>query len=149
LKDEEIDMFLQRWALAMLLSIIAFSGRSDADQPRLGFSGTLVRVPGQDPLRGYRVDSVTRDSLAAKMGLRRGDLVMIIGETFGFTTHEAYLYALRQQGQNTKLGIIRGRDGRLTWIDCPLGHDPEPHADEEPPDGLIAVDFAHNMEREP
>ncbi len=98
---------------------------------------------------GYRVDSVTRDSLAAKLGLKRGDVVMIVGETFGFTTHEAYQYALRQQGKTTKLGVIRGRDGKLTWLDCPLGHNPDPHADETTPDGLIGVDFARNVQGEP
>jgi S1-C subfamily serine protease len=120
-----------------------------ADQPKLGFNGTLVKVPDLDPLKGYRVDSVTRNSLATKMGLQRGDVVVYIGETFGFATHEAYQYALRQQGKTTKIGVISSRDGKLKWLDCPLGHHPEPHAEETIPDGVIAVDFAHNMQDGP
>lgn len=140
-----------RWVVLVALAGVVWgsSGRCYADQPKLGFSGTLVKVPGHEPLMGYRVDTVTRDSLAAKMGLKRGDVVMVIGETLGFTTHEAYQYALRQQGKTTKLGIIRSRDGKLAWLDCPLGHNPEPHADETPPEGLIAVDFAQNMPDKP
>jgi len=143
-------MFIRRGALlALAAAVFGFSGQCWADQPKLGFSGTLVKVPGQEPLKGYRVDSVTRDSLAAKMGLKRGDVVLVIGETLGFTTHEAYQYALRQQGKTTKIGVIRSRDGKLTWLTCPLGHNPDPHAEESPPEGLIAVDFAHNTRDAP
>jgi S1-C subfamily serine protease len=133
----------------MVAVMSAFSAPGWADQPKLGFSGTLVRVRGQEPLKGYRVDSVDRDSLAAKMGLKRGDIVMHVGETLGFTTREAYQYALRQQGQTTKIGVVRSRDGKLTWLNCPLGHNPQPHADESPPDGVVAVDFAHHMRDAP
>jgi hypothetical protein len=135
--------------IAMVAVLLACSSLAWADQPRLGFSGTLVKVPDQDPLKGYRVDTVERDSLAAKMGLKRGDIVMVIGESFGFAKHEAYQYALRQQGKTTKIGVIRSRDGKLTWLNCPLGHNPQPHLEETPPDGVIAVDFAHNMPNSP
>jgi len=149
-KHEEINMFIRPIALlALAAGVLGTAGAARADQPKLGFSGTLVKVPGHEPLMGYRVDAVTRDSVAAKTGLKRGDVVTIIGETFGFTTHEAYQYALRQQGKKTKLGVIRSRDGKLTWLDCPLGHNPAPHADETPPDGLIAVDFARNSQNGP
>lgn len=113
-----------------------------ADQPRLGFKGTLVAVPDQEPLMGYRVEDAPRDSIAAKTGLRRGDIVYVIGETYAFTTHEAYLYALRQQGKKTKLGVLRGDKTDILWLECPLGHDAEPHADEDIPEGVVAVDFA-------
>lgn len=143
-------MFIRPIALlALATGIWGTAGAARADQPKLGFSGTLVKVPGHEPLMGYRVDTVARDSVAAKTGLKRGDVVMIIGETYGFTTHEAYQYALRQQGKKTKLGVIRSRDGKLTWLDGPLGHNPAPHADETPPDGLIAVDLAQNTRDQP
>lgn len=143
-------MFIRPIALlALAAGILGTAGAAWADQPKLGFSGTLVKVPGHEPLMGCRVDTVTRDSVAAKTGLKRGDVVMIIGATSGFTTHEAYQYALRQQGKKTKLGVIRSRDGKLTWLDCPLGHNPASHADETPPDGLIAVDLAQKTRDEP
>ncbi len=117
-----------------------------ADQPKLGFSGKLVSLPrGQGELQGYRVDSVARGSLAADMGLERGDIVAYLGETMAFTTHEAYLYALRQQGRTTKIGVINVRNGRLVWCTCRLNHNPEPHYAEDPPNGVVMVDFAHNM----
>jgi len=117
-----------------------------ADQPKLGFSGTLVPLPqGHGEFRGYRVDAVGRRSLAAEMGLERGDIVVYIGETMAFTTHEAYLYALRQQGKTLRIGVINVRNGRLVWCTCRLNHNPLPHAGETPPHGLIMVDFAHNM----
>lgn len=126
--------------------VLMFSPTCPADQPKLGFSGTLVRLPrGYGELRGYRVDSVRRGSLAADMGLERGDIVAYIGETMAFTTEEAYLYALRQQGKSTKIGVLNVRNGRLVWCACRLGHNPEPHYAEDPPDGVVMVDFAHNM----
>ena len=96
---------------AVLVGSVAFlllvSEVSRADQPLLGFRGALVPLRGElEGHRGYRVDSVSRGTPAAQMGLERGDVVVFISDTMAFTTHEAYLYALRQQGRTAKFGII-------------------------------------------
>jgi hypothetical protein len=117
-----------------------------ADQPKLGYGGTLIPLKGEfEAFRGYRVDSVRRGTPAARMGLERGDIVVFIGRNMAFTTHEAYLYALRQQGNTATIGIINVRNGRLVWANCRLNHDPQPHRAETPPNGLVMVDFARNM----
>lgn len=134
-------------ALAAALVFSAY-GECQGDQPRLGFAGTLVRLPkGYGDLRGYRIDSVKQGSLAAAMGLERGDIIVYIGRTMAFTTEEAYRYALRQQGKTTKIGVINVRSGRLVWVTCPLNHDPAPHQDEPLPPGLILVDFGRTGAR--
>jgi len=94
---------------------------------------------------GYRVNSVRWGTPAARMGLERGDIVVFIGPTMGFTTYEAYMYALRQQGATATIGIINVRTGRLVWDRCRLNHDPRPHEMEPMPRGLIMVDFRRNM----
>ena len=117
-----------------------------ADQPKLGFGGTLVQLEGDfEAFRGYRVDSVRRGTPAAQMGFERGDIVVFIGRNMAFTTHEAYLYALRQQGKTTTIGIINVRNGKLVWAKCRLNHSPEPHRMEDPPSGVVMVDFSRNM----
>jgi hypothetical protein len=114
-----------------------------ADQPKLGFGGTLVEVKGEfEVFRGYRVDSVRRGTPAAHMQLERGDIVLFIGRSMAFTTHEAYLYAPRQQGRTATIGIINVRNSKLAWDTCRLNHNPEPHRLEDPPNGVIMVDFA-------
>lgn len=114
-----------------------------ADQPMLGFRGTLVSLPrGYPGVRGLRVDAVLRGSHAAAMGLERGDIVVYIGRSMAFTTQEAYRYALRQQGRTTSIGVINVRNGRLVWLTCRLNHNPAPHYDETPPPGVVMVDFA-------
>jgi S1-C subfamily serine protease len=138
---------------AVLVGSIAIlllaSAVSRADQPKLGFGGTLVEVKGEfEGFRGYRVDSVRRGTPAARMGFERGDIVVFISTSMAFTTHEAYLYALRQQGRTAKIGLINVRDGKLVWTTCRLDHDPEPHQTEETPDGVIMVDFAENARDE-
>ncbi len=138
---------------AVLVGSVAFlllvSEVSRADQPLLGFRGALVPLRGElEGHRGYRVDSVSRGTPAAQMGLERGDVVVFISDTMAFTTHEAYLYALRQQGRTAKFGIINVRNGKLVWDTCRLNHDPEPHLNEPLPDGVILVDFRQNMRDE-
>lgn len=114
-----------------------------ADQPKLGFSGTLVEVKGEfEGFQGYRVNSVRRGTPAAQMQLERGDIVLFIGRNMAFDNQEAYLYALRQQGQIATIGIINVRNGKLVWDTCRLNHNPEPHQLEDPPNGVIMVDFA-------
>jgi hypothetical protein len=76
------------------------------------------------------------------MQLERGDIVLFIGRNMAFTTHEAYLYALRQQGRTATIGIINVRNSKLVWDTCWLNHNPEPHRLEDPPNGVIMVDFA-------
>ncbi len=118
-----------------------------SDQPKLGFSGTLVQMRGDnEPFRGYRVDSVSRGWPAAAMGVEKGDIILFIGRNMAFTTREAYLYALRQQGRTTDIGLINIRNGKLTWRRCRLNHNAEPHQMEDPPPGVIMVDFARDMD---
>ena len=129
-------------AMAAVL-VLSLNTPAHGDQPRLGFKGTMVELSGEyEPLWGVRVDSVQRRTPAARMGLERGDIIVFIGGTMAFTNLEAYLYALRQQGQETSIGTIDVRTGRLVLAKCYLGHDPEPHASEPAPDGVIMVDFA-------
>jgi S1-C subfamily serine protease len=133
--------------LAALL--VSFTAKARADQPKLGFSGTLIQL-GQDyePLHGYRVDSVRPRTPAAQIGLERGDIVVYISQTMAFTTRDAYLYALRQQGRTCKIGVINVRNGKLVWTTCQLNHNPQPHMYEPAPEGVIMVDFAHNMDHD-
>ena len=132
----------------LLLALSASVSR--ADQPKLGFSGTLVKLRGDyEHLRGFRVDSVTRGSHADKMGLERGDIVIFVGKTMAFTTQEAYLYALRMQPATTEIGLINVRNGKLVWCECRLNHDPGPHESEDTPPGVVMVDFSSEMQDAP
>jgi len=134
-------------ALGGILGVLVLvSAVSRADQPKLGYTGTLIQLKGEyEPFGGYRVDSVRQGTPAAAMGLERGDVVAFIGQNMAFTTHEAYLYALRQQSRTAKIGIINVRNGKLVWATCRLNHDPAPHQAETIPNGVIMVDFARNM----
>lgn len=130
----------------LLMVFLVFPKAVWADQPKLGFNGTLVELRGEfEPFRGLRVDRVWRGTPAEAMGLERGDIVVFIGRTMAFTNHRAYLYALRQQGAVTDIGIINVRNGELVWCKCRLGHNEQPHLDEQPPPGVIMVDLADNM----
>jgi len=135
---------------ASVILLCAVSDFARADQPKLGFGGTLVQLQGKfQPFHGYRVDSVRRGTPATRLGLERGDIVVFVGTNMAFTTREAYLYALRQQGKTAKIGIINVRNGKLAWATCRLNHDPRPHQREAVPNGIIMVDFKRQMGGQP
>lgn len=137
-------MFLKTLAAGTLAAALVLLGGTPcrADQPLLGFRGTMVSLPrGYPNVRGMRVEAVLSGSRAAAMGLERGDIVVYIGRSMAFTTQEAYRYALRQQGRTTSIGVINVRNGRLVWLTCRLNHNPAPHYDESPPPGVVMVDF--------
>jgi S1-C subfamily serine protease len=109
-----------------------------ADQPKLGIEGEMVPVPGQFQFgigAGYRIDRVYWGSHAARMGLERGDIIVLI-DNMWFQDCEAFRAALRQTGTTVRLAVINVRTGRLTWLHYRLNHDPRPHYGEAIPDSL-------------
>lgn len=124
-------------------------------QPRLGFSGTLIDlnprldIPAPEGIvsRGMRVDSVTRGTPAAHLGLERGDVVISI-DSMRFTTQAGYLHALRCAGQKPSLIIRNIRTGELIRRSVSLPH-AEPPVDQAGPQlpdtYLMSIDLAADM----
>ena len=111
-------------------------------QPKLGFDGTLVRVPGYFG-KGMRINRVDRGSLAAKMGLERGDVIVAI-EDIGFRCWDGYYQALRCGSQSPRIGIINVRTGKFMWCRCRLPHnEPTERWPDEPHSFYIASDPEH------
>lgn len=103
----------------VVLGIVLFSaGQANADQPYLGFDGTLVDlprgsgIPPQIKVKGMRVDRVKRRTPAARMGLERGDIIVTI-DNYGFTSFDGYLAAIRRSWQRPSILIINVRNGKL------------------------------------
>ncbi len=100
-------------------------------QPKLGFSGTLVKLP-QDMGVGMRINRVDRRSPASKMGLERGDIIVAIDNT-GFTTWKGYYHALRRASQKPSIVLINVRTGRLIRRSCHIPHQQD-WSEPQPPD---------------
>jgi hypothetical protein len=104
-------------------------GGQEAQQPKLGFTGTLVDLdpriglPTLEELasRGMRVDQVTAGTPAARMGLERGDILISI-DSMRFTSQEGYLHALRCAGQRPSLIIYDTRTKRFIRRSVELPH---------------------------
>lgn len=126
-------------------------GREEAQQPRLGFSGTLVDLDPRIglptleelPSRGMRVDQVTVGTPAALMELERGDIVISI-DSMRFTSQAGYLHALRCAGQRPSLIIHDVRTKRFIRrsVDLPHVELPLDEAVPHPPETyLMAIDL--------
>ena len=147
-----VDRVIGLAGLWCLLMIGALVPDAHARQPRLGFEGTLVRLPGHtdhvgrwvsandvNGLRGYRVDRVLRGSAAARMGLERGDIVVYIGVNMAFTNHEGYRWAMDRLGDRAMIGVIDIRTNRLVWLCYPFRVPDPPDNGGRPPSGVVMV----------
>jgi S1-C subfamily serine protease len=142
-------------SLAVLFLVTARSAKAQPlDPPRLGFRGTLVAVdpreipaPDEFANQGMRVDSVTRGTPAARLGLERGDVIISV-DSMRFTTQAGYLHALRCAGQQPSLIIRNVRTGELIRRSVSLPHQlpPDDEAGPQPPDTyLMSIDLAADM----
>jgi S1-C subfamily serine protease len=96
-------------------------------QPVLGFDGQLVNIskflPGQEGFAnvGLQVDSVKRGTLAWKMGLERGDIIVAV-DMMRFGTYKGYLQALRAAGQRPSIIVIDVRTQKMSRKSVNLPH---------------------------
>lgn len=117
-------------------------GLGKTKQPYLGFSGHLVRVGDALPVEnacGMKVDSVRRGTPAWRMGLERGDVVLII-DCVAFRSRAGYLQALRLASQKPSILVLNVRTGRPVRCSCRLAHVQEQGKPDEPDAYYLAVD---------
>ncbi len=118
-----------------------------ADQPLLGFNGTLVQLPERfgfgHRVKGMKVQSVSRNSPAARMGLERGDIVVTI-DSVAFKSHSGYRAALRMSSQRPSLIVVNVRNGQLTRLSGDLPHERE--TGEHPDTMGLAIDLVEDMQ---
>ena len=106
----------------MCLFVVLMCGVAIADDenPRLGFDGELVDYPawiGGAPkiaprfitpgavsktCKGIRIVSVDHRSIASRMGLERGDIILTVDKQ-AFSDWEGYRWALRTSDQNVEI----------------------------------------------
>ena len=115
-----------------------------ADQPKLGVFGQIVSIPQEFRYgqinNGYRISSVARRSHAARMGLERGDIIVLV-ENMWFQDKTGFRAALCQAKPTTQIGIINVRTGRFKWCRCELNHNRAAHRNDPIPDSLGFANF--------
>lgn len=76
-----------------------------------GARGPLLGVLGEASDNGFKIDSITPDSPAAKAGIRAGDVITALdGTPIGGTQNLAEMLAKRKAGDEVKVGVTRGEE---------------------------------------
>ena len=104
--------------------------------PRLG-----VPAPEGTANRGLRVDRITHNLPAARLGLEVGDIVVSV-DSMRFTSYGGFQHALRCAGQRPSFIITDVRTGRLMRRTTDLPHQQPRVCEPVPPDSYwMSVDL--------
>lgn len=121
--------------------------------PTMGMNATLIDLaprlgvpaPEGTANRGMRVNRITQNLPAARLGLELGDIVVSV-DSMRFTSYGGFQHALRCAGQRPSFIIIDVRTGRLVRRTTDLPHQQPRGCEPAPPDSYwMSIDLRDDV----